>query len=166
MKKLLIAASLLFVFNFTAQAQTVIRLKESRSAGGKAERQVLQTLKDWSDAYIARDFAVLDRVRADEWIYSGAASGEIVTKAQADGQFKNGNYRYESFEFEDIDVRVFENTAIVTGRETIKLRRGAEPATAVKLRFTDVFVKRNNQWRAVLTHSSPITSGGDGGGAK
>src|ERR1700736_2087276 len=57
-----------------------------RSVDREAEdrRQVLQVLREWSDAYVTRDMKVLDRVRADDWTYCCDPSGKVLTKAEAD----------------------------------------------------------------------------------
>ena len=50
-------------------------------------------------------------------------------------------------------VRVFGNTAVVTGSDTEKSTEGGKD-TSGKYIWTDVFVKQNGKWRAV---SSQIT---------
>ena len=89
-----------------------------------------------------RDPVRLDRVRADDWIYSGDPSGAIVTKPQADKMFQaDMSTKYTSFDYEDLNVRLYGANAVVTGRENIRGESDGKPG-AESYRITAVFVKQ------------------------
>jgi hypothetical protein len=46
----------------------------------------------------------------------------------------------------ELSVRVFGDAAIITGRNTIT---GVQRARTARIRFTDVFVRRDGRWQAV-----------------
>jgi ketosteroid isomerase-like protein len=54
---------------------------------------------------------------------------------------------------DDVTVRVFGDAAVVTGRTH---GRGSYAGTPydVTIRFTDVFIRRDNRWQAVVSHAS------------
>jgi ketosteroid isomerase-like protein len=60
--------------------------------------------------------------------------------------------RFEAFNMDEIVVRSFGNAAVVTGR-TLVTTRGVTPQT-VRLRFTDVFVRRSGRWLIVASQGT------------
>ena len=56
---------------------------------------------------------------------------------------------------DDVPVRVFGDTAIVDVDQTEKSRHGAEDFSGTYM-FTNVWVKRNGEWKAVASHGSRI----------
>jgi ketosteroid isomerase-like protein len=122
-----------------------------------AAREVRATLGQWVGAYLRHDPAALDSILADEWTYSGGGSPTPQTKAGAMAEFRTSTDRYLAVDVEDVNVRVYGSTAIVTGREAVRVASGRDTST-VRLRFTDVYARRGGRWRAVATHSSPIAA--------
>jgi ketosteroid isomerase-like protein len=115
-------------------------------------------MRDWADGFVLRDPVKLDRVRADDWVYSGDPSGTVVTKQQADNMFRADTVtRYTAFDYDDLNVRLYGTTAVVNGRENIRWQSEGK-ADSASYRVTAVFVKQNGQWRCVASHSSPITA--------
>ena len=52
-------------------------------------------------------------------------------------------------------MNLFGETAIVRGRTTASGTLNGAPVSA-RIRFTDVFIKRNGRWVAVASHASPV----------
>jgi ketosteroid isomerase-like protein len=128
------------------------------SASDDAEKNnVLQAMRDWADGYVMRDPVRLDRARASDWTYSGDPSGAVVTKADADRMFRNDSTKYLSFDYEDLNVRIYGDTAVVIGREKLRWQDGGRTDSG-SYRITAVFVKQQNLWRCVASHSSPIVA--------
>ena len=121
------------------------------------KKKVLQVMRDWADGYIQHDPVRLDRARAADWTYSGDPSGVVVTRAEADKFFLTDTTKYLSFEYEDLNVRVYGTTAIVMGRENLRWENSGKTDSA-SYRITAAFVKNDGQWRCVASHSSPITA--------
>jgi len=61
----------------------------------------------------------------------------------------------ERCQVDEVRVRMFEGFAIVTGRTHARGEYKGQKHD-VTLRFTDVFVRRNQQWQAVASHASRI----------
>ena len=59
-----------------------------------------------------------------------------------------------AFEIDEVLVRLFGDTAVVTGRSRVGVA-GATPGE-VTLRFTDVFVRRAGSWQVVASHATRV----------
>jgi ketosteroid isomerase-like protein len=119
------------------------------------ERQLRQALQEWSHAYVTRDMKVLDRARAEDWTYQGSPTGEIITKAQADRLLADDPSEYLSFDYDDLTIRFFGETAVATSRQTIRYRLEGEVHT-LTLSSSITLVKQAKRWRAVASHTSAI----------
>src|SRR5438105_7104618 len=103
-------------------------------------------------AQIHADAAALDRIYADDFIGVGP-SGTVRTKPQVISDFTSGNLKFQSITTDDVQVRVYGDTAVETGRSTMN---GQDKGKAVPRdnRFTRVWVKQQGRWRLVANHYS------------
>lgn len=81
-------------------------------------------------------------------------TGDTFTRAQVLEMCRKPPVPIEAFTIADVAVRVFGDTAVVTGRTTVTAG-GASPGT-VKLRFTDVFIRRSGRWLAVASQATAL----------
>jgi ketosteroid isomerase-like protein len=119
-----------------------------------AEAQLRQLEREWNEAIVKKDFPALERILGDEFVYLDHVGG-VNPKADMLRGLKNSEVTIDPFETEDVTVRVFGDTAIVTGRFTQTVRLKEESATA-QFRYTDVYVRRGKSWQAVSAHGSRI----------
>jgi ketosteroid isomerase-like protein len=106
-------------------------------------------------AWLTRDRAAIDAVLAPEWSVTDAA-GQVLSKDQVMQEtFGSSERRIEAMAIDDLRVRVFGDAAIATGRTRATGSYRGTSATVV-LRFTDVFVRRDNRWRVVASHASAV----------
>ena len=103
-------------------------------------------------AQIDADRAALDRLYADDFIGIGP-SGTVRTKPQLLSDFTSGDLKFQSITTDDVQVRVYGNTAVETGRSTMI---GQDKGKVVPRdnRFTRVWVKQQGRWRLVANHYS------------
>ena len=103
-------------------------------------------------AWIARDRAVIERLIAPDWSVTHVA-GQRLTRADVfRDMFESAATQMQSTTVDDVEVRLFGDTAVVTGR-THALGTQSGAAFDVRLRFTDVFVRRDGRWQAVASHA-------------
>ena len=128
-----------------------------KGSGSRAQptsiEQVIRTIDDQRiQAQIHADAATLDRLYADDFIGVGP-SGTIRTKPQVIADFTSGTLKFQSITTEDVQVRVYGNTAVETGRSTMK---GEDKGKTVpqETRFTRVWVNQQGRWRLVANHYS------------
>ena len=124
------------------------------AADPKTEAALTQMEKDWAQAMVKNDEATLNRVMADDWSLT-TPDGTVQTRAEALADLKSGNMKFDATEVDDIKVRVFGDTAVVTGHSRDKSTYKGKDVSG-EYRFTDVFVKRNGKWQAVATHVTAV----------
>lgn len=105
-------------------------------------------------AWVNHERETIERYLADDWAVTDPA-GRHLTKAEVLAELDSGERKLVSGTIDDVKVRLYGDTAVVTGRT---LAAGSYQGTrvSVKLRFTDVFVKQNGNWRAVASQATLI----------
>lgn len=99
----------------------------------------------WVAALQSRDRAALDRL-LDDTFFDSTYRGGLRSKADVlNGPPAAGPYR--SVRLEQLTVQMYgSRAAVVRG---VNVLQGASPEDVVRVRFTDVFVRKGNAWRAV-----------------
>lgn len=108
---------------------------------------MLKVEEELDQALAKGDTATLDRIWADDVIYT-SASGQVFTKAQYPERFRSGARKFDSFAHDDIRVRLYGNMAVLTGRSTSVLHDGGKLSAGPR-RFTHIYVKQDGRWRLV-----------------
>lgn len=107
---------------------------------------------DWNAAHVRGDAAALEQLLADDVVVM-VPGMRVITKADAVGMFTTGRMKFDRYETSETKFRVYDATAIVTGR----LRRTRVIAGATvddDWRFTKVFLRRAGRWQVVSFHAS------------
>ncbi len=121
------------------------------------EERVLELDREWNEAYPQRDVAALDRVIADDWVCIDGA-GLIINKGQLLDRVKQSAGFLNPYRFDEISLRMFGETAIVTGRLS---GTGHDEGVEFHLeqRYTRVYLKRNERWQSVSTQVTVVKQG-------
>jgi ketosteroid isomerase-like protein len=115
-----------------------------------AEEELLKLEEAFGEAIVKNDLEGVGRLVADEWIIIDS-NGEIVERTRFFEVIKSGALTHAMMESEGFRVRVYGDSAVVTGITRTKGKfMGQEFST--QERATDVFVRREGQWQCVLTH--------------
>jgi ketosteroid isomerase-like protein len=113
----------------------------------------LETIEDQLAAtWKHHDCAGWGALLADDWSVTHI-DGQVLTKAQALQMCMTGPVITSTVD--QLGVRAYGDTAIVTGRT--KAVVSGTNAQTVTLRFTDVFVRRNERWIVVASHATRLT---------
>jgi ketosteroid isomerase-like protein len=100
------------------------------------------------------DFDTLASLLADDLVYTHS-SAAVDGKTTYIDALRTGKTKYESIEPSDVKVRVYGVTAIVNG--TAKLSVTTDGKTnSFSLRYTDVWVMRDNKWQMVSWQSTRL----------
>jgi ketosteroid isomerase-like protein len=114
------------------------------------EEELLKLEEAFAEAIVKNDPEAIGRFVADDWIIIDPDGG-IVDRTRFFEVIKSGALTHEMMESEDFRVRVYGDSAVVTGVTRTKGKfMGQEFST--QERATDVFVKRDGRWQCVLTH--------------
>ena len=157
MKRILVIAVLAVAVAVTTFALSQMLGQEAASSGSAAQ-EVKDLVNQWDEAFMRRDTAALDRILADDFTYTDS-SGAVLDRTQyMMSLIKSPDIAIQqSYTSEDVNVRVYGDTAVVTGRSSVKGRsRGKAQFLPGQYRFTDVWVKRQGRWQAVATQGTSI----------
>ncbi|HEY0004020.1 MAG TPA: nuclear transport factor 2 family protein [Pyrinomonadaceae bacterium] len=147
MKRALILAAMILLTGSFAFGQT----KDKKSARDlKVEQELRNLVRAWDDATVRGDVKTLDRLLADEFSFVGGA-----TKSEYLASIKNRQPEMviESAVSDQLEVQVYEEMAILTGVDTIRVKEKGESKTRQWL-YMDVWIKRDGRWQCVKTYSS------------
>ena len=150
MRRTLVIAALVLTAVPIALGQQSAR----REHRGSVEQAIRQLDDERIQAQIHADAAALDRIYADDFIGVGP-SGTVRTKPQVISDFTSGHLKFQSITTDDVQVRVYGNTAVETGRSTMN-GQDRDKAVPRDNRFTRVWVKQQGRWRLVANHYSPL----------
>ena len=130
---------------------SIVRSDRRRSI----EQVIRQVDHERIQAQIDANAVALERIYAADFIGVGP-SGAVRTKPQVISDFTSGELKFQSITTDEVQVRIYGNTAVETGRSTMN---GQDRGKAVPRdnRFTRVWVKQQGHWRLVLNHYSPLT---------
>lgn len=164
MKKLIGAMVLTLVALSISLGQTETTDKKAdktKPAGEKvsssvAEQELISLDKEWGEAGLRGDSAVLERILADDFIGNGPTG--IATKAQNIDEAKANaaNVTNATYVADEYTVRFLNpNTAVMTHSAIEKgLNKGKEYTE--QHRSMHVWVKRGDRWQVVASQATPI----------
>jgi len=126
---------------------------EGKSKGGEAgvKTALMQMERDWVDAAQKKDTARLGTILADDWAAQGSSGPS--TKAQTLAELKSGDNKLDSITLGEMNVRVFRDTAVVTGSDDEKSSYKGKDTSGHYV-WTDVFVNRKGHWQAVASQNT------------
>lgn len=154
MKKQSLICALLLALVFPALVVGQGRTKSKGPQAGGVEQQLKQMEDDWQKAIKNKEAATLRRVIAEDWVGTDD-KGKVLNREPYISQTTSNPEVIESAENFDMQVRVYGNTAVVTGGSK---ERGTRNGTAYTdtYRWTDVFVKRGGRWWAVVSQWAKV----------
>jgi hypothetical protein len=132
--------------------QTPFRLSATQSRSDPAmsntdETQLRQLENEWLGAYFNGDKAAYDRIVADDATLADE-SAVSRSKAQDRSLLPPAPVPGATAVNEDVQVRLYGETAVVTGRIVTK--------AGFTSRFTDTWLKRKGDWQVVARHYSRV----------
>jgi hypothetical protein len=121
----------------------------------KIESKIIDLENKWLGAYKIGDTTILNNLLIEDFILV-YETGKILNRHELFNELQKPEYNTNSYQqsTESVIFNVFnQNAAILSGilnREYIE-RNGQ---TAIKLRFTETYVKLDNTWRLAICHFS------------
>ncbi len=112
-----------------------------------ATDSLLQLEHDWRSACRDGDSATVARIEDERYVRTDE-QGETSTRADDLGEIEAHSFVYSRLENRDEAVSLRGDTAVVTGVTALEGVAGDRPFK-LEVRFTDTFVRRNGDWKAV-----------------
>jgi ketosteroid isomerase-like protein len=106
---------------------------------------LIRVEQSWVEALERRDAAAVGAILSDDFVDT-SYRGERRNRRQALEGLASTSRADTTQLLSDLDVRLYGSVGIVTGVNTVT---GRNPDFTVRVRFTDVFVRRSGVWKAV-----------------
>ena len=110
--------------------------------------------RGWVAAYLQGDAEMFDRIWTEGFIFT-FPFGQCTNKAQEIANIKCGDLAFESLWTENMNVRVYGKTAVITGRLTMKGRYKGQDISG-QYNYTNVLGKQQECWQIVASHAAHL----------
>jgi ketosteroid isomerase-like protein len=120
-----------------------------------AELDSMAAERRFFSALLDADTDGLDRVLADDFMLIDVMSGSEITKSSLLALVGSGQLKFDAIEPTDRHVRLYQTTAVITGRTQMK-GRFADIPFAASSRYTHVYVDQQGEWRLVTAQGTQI----------
>jgi ketosteroid isomerase-like protein len=136
--------------------------EDDRNTG--AEREIRELESQLNRAVVEGDRAFYERVFAADFTHT-SHTGKFKTRAEwmAENKFasskeepKPGKTSYIVFDVDDLAVRIYGETAVVTGRSTPKGQNAKGEPIRGQYRFLRVWVRQQGHWQIVAFQGTRI----------
>ena len=118
------------------------------------EQELMRLNDAWVDAFLRRDIDTLDRIMASDFVFIYPLDGDGKDRFIAD--IKSGDLFVESLVRDNLDIRIYENTAVVSGIDNAKWRYKGHDILGY-YRIVNVYSKRQGEWQLVTIQACPIS---------
>jgi ketosteroid isomerase-like protein len=120
------------------------------------EGQLLYMEREWNDADKKHDMAWFERNYDLDAIDISSRTGAMHRKAEVLASMKDDKSAFDAMELSDMNVRIEGNTAVVTGINHVTGRDDKGVAFDRRVRFTDVFLKKDGRWQIIATQGTQV----------
>jgi ketosteroid isomerase-like protein len=119
----------------------------------KAEKAVLAAMETWRQAMLTKDAAAFDKVFHPELSY-GHSIGLIESKQQATDHVLKSTTVYKAVELSDTKVKVYGDTALVTGKAHYEKHPKGAPVLHQHLVVLSVWKQTARGWQMIARQST------------
>ena len=119
------------------------------------EDELAKVEAEFANAIVKNSPEEIRQFVSDDWIIINADGG-IIDRQRFLEVIKSGTLTHEMMESDDIRVRVYGDSAVVSAVTRSKGKFMEQEFTTHE-RSTDVFVRHDGQWRCVLTQLTAFT---------
>lgn len=127
---------------------------EKQASTISIEQELRQKNDEWVRALVGRDAATLNRIMAEDCIFTHPLEGD--DKAQFVSDVESGDLVVEYMNRDHIDVRIYGDTAVLSCRDDAKWLYAGREISGI-YRTLHVYAKREQGWQLVAVQSCPVT---------
>jgi len=151
MKKVFIILILIIAATEIVARQTIHR---ETNVTEKNKREVMKVEHRWNRAFLRRDIKTLTHILAGDYVGT-TNKGEVQSKTEELIALKAAAPNFVSFGTDGVEVHVYEDVAIVTGRMRLTVLYEEQEVSGEFL-YTRVYVERHRHWRLVVSHTNKL----------
>jgi len=118
------------------------------------EQELRQMNDEWVKALVRGDADTLDRIMAEDFFFAYPMEGD--DKAQFISDVTSGNVRVEFLNRENVSVRIWGSTAVVTAKDSAKWFYGGRDFSG-HYKIVHVYSQRDGRWQLVSVQACPMT---------
>jgi ketosteroid isomerase-like protein len=144
----------LFVVVLAMSSLFVMRVGRGAESDDKTSVEVSKWLAREADAYIKSDDKALGEMLADDFVLV-ASVGQAFDKSTILAAVKDGKLKIEALPAEEVKIRVYGTTAIVTGVSKLKGTFDGSDISETH-RFTNVLIKHDGHWQCVNSQMTRV----------
>jgi ketosteroid isomerase-like protein len=116
--------------------------------------QLLREMNDeWVKALVRGDGETLGRIMAEDFFFAYPLEGD--DKAQFMNDIASGNVRVEYLNRENVSVRVWGDTAVLTGKDSAKWYYYGRDFSG-HYKIIHIYAHRDDRWQLVSVQACPI----------
>jgi ketosteroid isomerase-like protein len=123
----------------------------------RLHREIENLESQWLKAVVQNDVATVNRLLADDYLGINP-DGTLETKADALAQQRSGTLKITSIDPENVKVRVYGDTAVVTSKVQVEGRNGDRDVSGL-YHYTRVYSRRSGEWKVVSFEASRLPPG-------
>ena len=124
------------------------------TASPEDEKAILQFEQNWCEAFRSGNAEAIASIEDEAYTLTNSRA-ELSTRADDIVEAKAHTIQYSKFYNHEQNVRLYGDTAIVTGITSLEGTSGDKPFK-LDVRFTDTLVRRNGEWKAVAGHVTKL----------
>ena len=118
----------------------------------KDEREIIRLEHELEDAYAHNDTDALKRLLPKDYVVV-SRNGEVFTKGSHIAAYESKDYQNILNDFDKLRVRLYGDTAILTGIAHTKFNYKNEQIFDIRFHYMRVYIRRNGRWQPVTLQS-------------
>ena len=131
-----------------------------KAAAGVAD-EIRRLEREYDAAYARHDVEAFERLHTED--FRMTARGRVAERAEILARLRDASrplYVVESLVSDDVQVRIYGDTAVTTGRWKRVSKNAEGKDTSAEGHFTRVWVRQGDRWRVSVAHYSPVAGTG------
>jgi uncharacterized protein (TIGR02246 family) len=121
-----------------------------------ADPELRRTQQEYDRAWLRQDPALFERLLSKDFMQVDP-QGKVLTKSEVIANAKSGEVKFEVGQSDEVKVRIYGDTAIVSGKWTEESTNKGQTTEAVMQNIV-VFARIDNQWKVVSDQVTIIDS--------
>lgn len=118
--------------------------------------EIIDVIHAWDRAMVSNNVVTIGLYMAADWLIIGP-DGNVDDKKTFLDLISSGKRNHNVMESHDLSIRLYDNTAVVTGHGVSGGEFDGEPFY-LEERVSCIFIKQQDKWKCVLTHLSKMDS--------